>query len=30
MNNYAVARVFTRIADLMEIEGENVFKISAE
>ncbi len=27
MNNYAVARVFSRIADMMEIQGENVFKI---
>jgi DNA polymerase (family X) len=27
MNNYAIARVFSRIADLMEIQGENVFKI---
>ncbi|MFN3652166.1 MAG: DNA polymerase/3'-5' exonuclease PolX [Armatimonadota bacterium] len=29
MNNYAVARVFSRIADLMEIKGENAFKIRA-
>jgi DNA polymerase (family 10) len=29
MNNYAVARVFTRIADLMEIKGENIYKIRA-
>ena len=29
MNNYAVARVLPRIADLMEIEGEKVFKIRA-
>jgi DNA polymerase (family 10) len=29
MNNYAVARVFSRIADLMEIKGENVHKIRA-
>ena len=29
MTNYAIARVFTRIADLMEIQGENPFKIRA-
>jgi DNA polymerase (family 10) len=29
MNNFAVARVFTRIADLMELKGENAFKIRA-
>lgn len=29
MNNYAIARVFTRIADLMEIQGQNAFKIRA-
>ncbi len=29
MNNYAIARVFSRIADLMEIQGENAFKIRA-
>jgi DNA polymerase (family 10) len=29
MNNFAIARVFTRIADLMEIQGENPFKIKA-
>lgn len=29
MNNYAIARVFSRIGDLMEIQGENVFKIKA-
>jgi len=29
MNNYAIARVFSRIGDLMEIQGENVFKIRA-
>lgn len=29
MNNYAIARVFTRIADLMEVRGDNVFKIRA-
>lgn len=29
MNNHAIARIFTRIADLMEIQGENPFKIRA-
>src|SRR5688500_7972975 len=29
MNNYAIARIFTRIADLMEIQGENPFKVRA-
>lgn len=29
MNNYAIARVFSRIADLMEITGENPFKARA-
>src|SRR5947209_5329479 len=29
MNNFAVARVFSRIADLMEIKGENFHKIRA-
>ncbi|MBM3458636.1 MAG: hypothetical protein FJX77_08920, partial [Armatimonadetes bacterium] len=29
MNNFAVARIFERIADLMELKGENVFKIRA-
>jgi DNA polymerase (family X) len=29
MNNYAIARVFSRIGDLMEIQGENAFKIRA-
>lgn len=29
MNNYQIARVFTRIGDLMEIQGENPFKIRA-
>lgn len=29
MNNYAVARTFERIADLMEIKGENPFKVRA-
>jgi DNA polymerase (family 10) len=29
MNNFAVARVFSRIADLMEIQGQDFFKIRA-
>lgn len=29
MNNYAIARVFSRIADLMELRGDNAFKIRA-
>lgn len=29
MNNYAVARILQRIADLMELQGENPFKIRA-
>src|SRR5579862_4723567 len=29
MNNYAIARVFNRIADLMELKGENLFKVRA-
>lgn len=29
MNNYAVARVFARIADLMEIQGQEFYKIRA-
>ncbi len=29
MNSYAIARIFTRIGDLMEIQGENAFKIRA-
>src|SRR5919197_3853480 len=29
MNNFAIARVFSRIADLMELKGENVHKIRA-
>src|SRR5688572_24431606 len=29
MNNFAIARVFSRIGDLMEIQGENAFKIRA-
>jgi DNA polymerase (family X) len=29
MTNYAIARIFGRIADLMEIKGENPFKIRA-
>jgi DNA polymerase (family 10) len=29
MTNYEIARVFTRLADLMEVEGENPFKIRA-
>jgi DNA polymerase (family 10) len=29
MSNYAIARIFNRIADLMEIKGENFYKIRA-
>src|SRR6187455_3089381 len=29
MNNYAIARIFTRIGDLMELQGENPHKIRA-
>lgn len=29
MNNYAVARIFARIADLMEIQGQDFYKIRA-
>lgn len=29
MNNFAIARVFQRIADLMELRGDNVFKVRA-
>ena len=29
MNNYAVARVFARIADLMEIQGQEFYKVRA-
>jgi len=29
MTNYEIARVFTRMADLMEVQGENPFKIRA-
>jgi DNA polymerase (family 10) len=29
MSNYEIARIFTRIADLMEVQGDNPFKIRA-
>jgi len=29
MNNYAIARIFTRIADLMELQGDDPFKLRA-
>src|SRR5919197_917522 len=29
MSNYEIARIFTRIADLMEVQGENAFKVRA-